>query len=222
MVNYGCDIHDKEFIVETRLFVKTNACKKGAPNLTSEMFRDWVNREFSETVTARTWLHRLGFSHHKGVYFDGHERDDVVEYRRTFVDALNEIDDRCIYKGHDPRLQIGQKPLIMIHHDKSTFYANADQSFYWSDGTTIVLKQISLGQSIMVSDFIEEASASFLNYNGQQARLLLETQTGYFESNMFLKQVDKAINILNLGIEMHKLVFCLIMHLVIESIVIIV
>ena len=48
----------------------------------------------------------------------------------------------------------------------------------------------------MVSDFIEETSASFLSHNGQQARLLLETQTeGYFESNMFLKQVDKAIEI---------------------------
>ena len=184
-------IHDKGFIVEARLFVKSNAYKKGAPNLTSEMFRDWVNKEFSETILcteiARTWLHRLGFSqknHHKGVYFDGHERDDVVEYRRTFVEALKKVDDRCIYEGHDPRLQIGQKPLIMIHHDESTFYANADQSFYWSDGTTVVLKQKSLGQSIMVSDFIEEASASFLSHNGQQARLLLETQTeGYFESN---------------------------------------
>ena len=112
------------------------------------------------------------------------------------MEALNEVDDRCIYEGHDPRLEIGQKPLIMIHHDESTFYANADQSFYWSDGTTVVLKQKSLGQSIMVSDFIEEASASFLSHNGQQARLLLETQTeGYSESNMFLKQVDKAINI---------------------------
>ena len=60
-------------------------------------------------------------------------------------------------------------------------------------------------------------------FNGQQARLLLETQTeGYFESNMFLKQVDKAINIFESRYPNAQACFCLIMHLVIESRVIIV
>ena len=87
--------------------------------------------------TARSWLHRVDFSHQKGAYFDGHERNDVVEYRRTIVEALNEVDDRCIYEGHDPRIQIRQKPLFMIYHDESTFHANADQSFYWSNEYSI-------------------------------------------------------------------------------------
>ena len=60
--NRSSFIHDKDFIVEARLFVKSNACK---PNLTSEMFCDWVNKEFSETICTRTWLHRLGFSQKK-------------------------------------------------------------------------------------------------------------------------------------------------------------
>ena len=51
-----------------------------------------------------------------------------------------------------------ERPLIIVHDDESTFYANADQTNYWSDGTVMVLKQKSLGQSIMVSDFIEEKS----------------------------------------------------------------
>lgn len=36
--------------------------------------------------SARRWLHHLGFrpvSHKKGVYIDGHERDDVVKHREV-------------------------------------------------------------------------------------------------------------------------------------------
>ena len=48
----------------------------------------------------------------------------------------------------------------------------------------------------MVSDFIEECSNDYLEYDGEQACLLLETQTeGYFDSPKFLKQVSKAIDI---------------------------
>ena len=63
-----------------------------------------------------------------------------------------------------------------MHQDESTFYANADQAFFWSDGSSSVLKQKSLGQSIMVSDFVEEKSNYFLQNGGMKARLCLETQ----------------------------------------------
>ena len=79
------------------------------------------------------------------MYFDGHERDDMVEYRQQFVYKLHDLDRRCIYPGHTPQLNPGEKPLIQIHHDESTFYANADQGRYWDDGTLSVLnKQKSL------------------------------------------------------------------------------
>jgi hypothetical protein len=52
-----------------------------------------------KTVCERTtcrWLYRLGFSPHetkKGVYVDGHERADVVEYRQTkFLPLMLEYD----------------------------------------------------------------------------------------------------------------------------------
>jgi len=99
------------------------------------------------------------------VYFACHERDYVVELRKEFVAQINELEHRCIYNGHLPVLRDGERPLIVIHHDESTFYANADQSQYWSDGSTTVLKQKPLGQSIMVSDFIEEAGGDYLRHN---------------------------------------------------------
>ena len=44
--------------------------------------------------TARRWLHKLGFdpcSTRKGVYIDGHERSDVVEYRKLYLRRLEVI-----------------------------------------------------------------------------------------------------------------------------------
>ncbi len=52
----------------------------------------------------------------------------------------------------DPSL----RPVIRVYHDESTYYANADQPFFWNDGTKHVLNQKSLGQAIIVSDFVEE------------------------------------------------------------------
>lgn len=170
--------------------------------MTSQAFCEWIFEKYGVTIcceTARSWLHNLGFSqknHHKGMYFDGHERSDVVAYRSEFVSKVMELEPFCSRSGYTPVSREGQKPIIVVHHDESTFYSNADQSNYWSDGRMTILKQKSLGQAIMVSDFIEEASGDYLRHDDKQARLLLETQTdGYFNSDKFLLQVDEAIDI---------------------------
>ena len=68
--------------------VHKNANKKGEQNLTCKMFAEWIAAEYNVNVheeTARRWLQKLGFSrmhHQKGVYFDGHDQEDVVTYRK--------------------------------------------------------------------------------------------------------------------------------------------
>ena len=57
-----------------------------------------------------------------------------------------------------PQLTAGERPLIRVIHDECTFYANSDQSFFWGDDYTNVLRQKSLGASIIVSDFIDKVS----------------------------------------------------------------
>ena len=67
---------------------------------------------------------------------------------------------------------------------------------YWDDGTLSVLKQKSLGQAIMVSDFIDEATSDYLQHDDKMARLLLETNSdGYFDSDKLIFQVERAIDI---------------------------
>jgi hypothetical protein len=50
--------------------------------------------------TARQWLHHEGFrymSHKKSLYFDGHERPDVVQYRQTeFLPTMAEYRRRLV------------------------------------------------------------------------------------------------------------------------------
>ena len=44
--------------------------------------------------TARKWLNRLGYKWkevQKEVFFDGHEREDVIEYRKTFLNEMKSL-----------------------------------------------------------------------------------------------------------------------------------
>ena len=195
-------LHDEEFQLSARKYIRSNAYRKGAPNLTTEMFCKWIKDEFGVEVcceTARVWLHFLGFNmsdHQKGVFFDGHDREDVVEYRKDLLARLEKLDETTITPSTPcPSVVDGENKYIRVYHDESTFYANADQTRFWNDGQSQVLRQKALGSSIMVSDFIVEGYG-YLCHEEKAARLLLETQKdGYFNSEMFLEQVDGAIDV---------------------------
>ena len=143
------------------MYIHSNAYRKGEPNLTSEMFCRWVNDNYGVNIscmTARRWLHYLGFNtcdHQKGVYFDGHEREDVIAYHKDLLVKLSAFDETMITPSHpSPNPADGEKKHIRIVHDESTFFSNADQTRFWNDGESQVLRQKSLGSSIMVFDLI--------------------------------------------------------------------
>ena len=146
-----CDtlIFDEEFQLKAKEYMTANGYRKRAPNKTSEEFARWVNTEFSVFIheeMARKWMHCLGSSqknHHKGAYFDSHERDDVVESLQQFLDRLLVLDEKTHTCDTNPDIPDGEKSLIRVVHDKSTFYANTDQSRYWCDDSQ-VLKQKSI------------------------------------------------------------------------------
>lgn len=99
------------------------------------------------------------------------------------------------YDGNVPQLPLGEKLYIRIVHDECTYYSNCDQSYFWGDSEANVLRQKSLGSSIMVSDFIDEVS-SYVRDDQAQARLLLEThKDGYFTNDHLIKQVEHTIDI---------------------------
>ena len=120
-------IHDEEFQLEARTYIHQNAYVKGEPNLTADMFGEWVVSKFNTKAhkeTARRWLHELGFScvhHQKGVYFDGHDRADIVAYRNIFLANMDTLDKRSImFDGNIPKLR-GAQPLIRVVQMKVCF-----------------------------------------------------------------------------------------------------
>ena len=92
--------------------------------------------------TARRWLIKLGWRHstiRKGIYMDGHERADVVKYRReVFLLMMAAYETRMVhYEGPDPMnriepvLQDGEKEIIPNFHDESVFHHHDASRSAW-------------------------------------------------------------------------------------------
>ncbi len=145
-------------------YVRENAFKKGAANLTAQSFCTWVNDELLRNATlepgaprkisvevARKWLHEMGFKVKritKGVYFDGHERADVVDHRNVFLNEVaslgflqstNAPNDECAEAVKDVELATNYENTVFWFHDESTFNANDDQTSMWKDETMQVI-----------------------------------------------------------------------------------
>ena len=119
--------------------------------------------------TALRWLEKLGWRYGKlknGMYLDGHERSDVVEYRQSFVERWMGFERRFHRWNHDgtelPRPigfpvpgAIGRFRLVLITHDESTFFQNNERNTGWTHASSKSKpKAKGNGQTLMVSDFL--------------------------------------------------------------------
>ena len=175
--------------------VRENASVKGKPNLTVGQFFQWVNDDLlpNETLepgfprkvsmeTARKWMIELGFSvvrKKKGTYVDGHEREDVVDYRKTFLRRMvslgflnesgaptDEAKNALPSDIHGPPPGLAEKTVVLFH-DESTFQSNEDQPTLWAEKGTAVMRPKSKGSGIMVSDFIDKRNG-FLHLTDEE------------------------------------------------------
>ena len=113
--------------------------------------------------TARVWFEKLGWymwEKKKGLYYDGHEREDVVKYRNRFVEALQPYQVRMeTYSGdnmetvHPPVLQPGQKRVVMVVQDESIFHANDGRARVLVEKGHEPIQAKGEGASKMVSGF---------------------------------------------------------------------
>ena len=115
-----------------------------------------------KTTLAR-YLYEWGYTYRKNaktIFFDGHEREDVVEYRQEWSRRMLEYMERSeFYEGEnqevvvEPVLKEGSKKIVFVTHDESTFFANDGKSVFWLlDGENHIRKK-GPGSSIMVSEF---------------------------------------------------------------------
>jgi hypothetical protein len=118
--------------------------------------------------TATRWLHKLDWRYQgiqNGMYIDGHEREDVVAYRREFVERwgtyekrFHQWDDDGHELPHPNGFPVPDGPpfrLVLITHNESTFYQNNRRKTVWTQKTSRPVPQPKGdGQSLMVSDFL--------------------------------------------------------------------
>src|SRR6266496_1897115 len=77
-------------------------------------------------------------SRKKGIYFDGHERDDVLEYHAKFLEEMKEfeqfmptfVEDEIVQIN--PEISSNQQLHIFVIHDECLFYANDDHPIIWA------------------------------------------------------------------------------------------
>ena len=119
--------------------------------------------------TARKWLNKLGYNWQevkKGVFIDGHEREDVVADRVKFLHKMKELEPylvefdssgQILEKTYPDDCQVGssqQRPTILITHNESIFSANDGKKQAWVKESNTFLRLKGKGQDIIVSDFL--------------------------------------------------------------------
>ncbi|PVF90974.1 hypothetical protein CPB86DRAFT_878752 [Serendipita vermifera] len=140
------------------------------------------------------------------MYIDGHEREDVVEYRKAFLKRMEQYSQRMatfsVVDGEVvldmPTLKENEKLLILVTHDESTFYENDRKRQRWiAKDEKPVPQPKGEGSSIMVSDFISPNFGRLRDAHGE-ARLLFRAgrkREGYFNNDKLLEQIEQAITI---------------------------
>ena len=127
---------------------------------------------------ARRWLRKLGLSWRsakKTIYFDGHERADVVLYRQQFVNEFLDLESRFVRWTEDgemviPTLPPGQLPIVPVTHDESTFHSNDGRRYMWLADGKDPIRPKNMGRGIMVSDFLTPGGRLAVTRNGELVR----------------------------------------------------
>ena len=95
---------------------------------------------------------------------DGHDRADVKEARDVFLERMSQLERRMAkYSGDDceiitpPRLQPGERELILLVHDECSVHVNDDENAQWvEEGRGHALKRKNKGALMNISLFLDE------------------------------------------------------------------
>ena len=108
---------------------------------------------FPRSVSLRTvvrWLRHLGFKprgHKKGVYIDGHEREDVVKHREEYLKVMEELrkthkpPPQCADEEPCVRVEEDEEKKTVLYHDESIYNTNEGQSWMWDEDDHLALCQ---------------------------------------------------------------------------------
>ncbi|KAF9048075.1 hypothetical protein BDZ89DRAFT_941483 [Hymenopellis radicata] len=175
--------------------------------------------------TAQRWMKKMGYRWRKephGMYSDGHERADVVDYRQNvFLPRWRVLEARtrwwnstsreyidmdagmraCLSSSEDGRI------VVIWRHDESTFYANDRRNVRWvHESETAPIKPKGEGASQMAGDFVSPD----YGWLRSKERVLLcpgKNRDGYQTTKDILNQATDAMDILDADYPNEKHVF---------------
>ncbi|KAF0690235.1 Aste57867_18360 [Aphanomyces stellatus] len=203
-------IHDEDFMNQCGVWLRSTR----PPLRTPRNFQTFLNNSVLPTLTgslvckvsestARRWMIHAGYKYgswKKDVFMDGHERSDVVEYRKYFCKSwLSLIDQMVSFSG--PEMDVVEPPLdlsrqvVWVTHDESIFYANDDGGRVWTNKAHPDIPKKGRGRSIMVSDFLCPCHGRLYMPNGDAKQFVTEVlhvgkdQEGFWTSDHVIMQV---------------------------------
>ena len=152
--------------------------------------------------TARRWLHREGFrymKYSKGLYYDGHDRPDVLDYRQKhFLPAMQQYRLRMVeYKIGEveteliKQLQPGERRIVLVAHDEATMQANDGDKEGWVLDGEQPLKKKGAGRGLHQSDVI---CSTYGWLKGASVTMEYgKNYDGYWTGELFVKQVSELM-----------------------------
>ncbi len=154
--------------------------------------------------TARRWLHHEGFryiSYRKGLYFDGHDRPDVLKYRNEkFLPTMAALRHRLIryVVGDidtvlvDSQRNFVERILVLVAHDEMASQSNDTHDKSWVLGDEHQLRKKGPGRGLHQSDMIC-STVGWLK-EGSQTLEYGKNYDGYWTGELFVKQVFKFLS----------------------------
>ena len=176
------------------------------PKLVSHIKKDTISEK-----TCRNYMHLWGYKYDerkKGVYYDGHERPDVVKYKKEWLERMFEYQKYMkVFNSNmldvvlEPQLKPEEKELVQVTHDECHFYANDGQQKIWMKDDEDILQSKHIGRSIIVSAFLcschgllrlsDEQIQANPHIKNKEAFVLRSIQMdGYWKSEHMLDQVS--------------------------------
>jgi hypothetical protein len=143
-------------------------------------------------------------SHKKGLYFDGHDRPDVVEYRQNvFLPAMKEYEPRLVrYVIGDVEKELFVPPynyvecrLVLTPHDEMTAQSNDMNDKEWVFDNEFKLWKKGVGRGIHWSDVIC-STCGHLTVAGESMDYG-KNYDGYWNGERFCTQVGMNIMCIN-------------------------
>lgn len=153
--------------------------------------------------TARNFLRKEGFKyteHKKALYYDGHERPDVVQYRQeVFLPAMEQHRRRLVeFVIGDVEKELQKTPdnyvetrLVLVPHDEMTVQQNDGKKKSWVLDGEHALKKKGVGRGIHLSGIIC-ATNGYIEDAGQTLEYG-KNYEGYWTGELFVKQVSHGV-----------------------------